>query len=179
MTYLKQHQGMENFMESLVRDPGRYEPVVQFLDNIIKDSDELSWSELEAVGLEVAEALSSDFCAKLRRGMLNALATDSPSPARLKSLKSFARRLVTLPGGIDAQSIEELRQFGLTDQAIENIIGWICILQFYSVLDHAFGFQELPQQALNEVAAGTVQHKGYVPSFHYFVGMARSGAGRA
>jgi len=174
MAYLTQHQGMENFLESLVRDHQRYEPIVQFLDNIVLNSKDLTWTELEVIGWEVANAAGSEFCAQLRKGMVNALEPSSETIHRLEACKKFARDLVASPKSIDASRIDGLRAAGMSDQGIEDVIGWVCILQLYAVLDQALGFTGLPQEVLNEIADGTVGAKGYVPSFQYFVGMVES-----
>jgi len=81
-----------------------------------------------------------------------------------------------LPSHGPASSDQALRSSGLNDQAIEDVIGWVCILQFYAVLDQALGFKGLPQAVLNDVAEGTVQSKGYVPGFQYFVNMSETEA---
>jgi len=171
MAYLKQHQSMENFMESLVRDHKRYEPIVIFLDNIIQNSKELSWYDLEEIGLEVSQLLNSDFCYNLRRGMMGALNRENKKNPALDIIKTFAKTLVKSPQSINIQRIDELRDNGLSDQSIEDIIGWVCIMQFYAVLDQALGFKGLPQNIFDEIAAGTVQQKGYFPSFQYFVSL--------
>jgi len=176
MAYLEQHAGMENFLESLVRDHRRYQPIVQFLDNIVLNSDGLTWAELEIIGLEVAEITGSVFCAQLRKGMINTLDSASAPGLKLDACRNFARHLVSSSQTIDIQQIEILRASGISDQGIEDIIGWVCILQFYATMDQALGFGGLPQEVLNDVAEGTVGAKGYVPSFQHFVGMSEAAA---
>jgi alkylhydroperoxidase family enzyme len=173
MTYLTQHDGMDNFLVSLVRDHERYEPIVKFLDNIIATSTDLSWLELEIVGEEVARLLGADYCRNLRKGMVSTLDEQDEDIERMKVLLRFTTRVIQSPKTIDKELIDELRFSGLSDQGIEDLIGWICILQMYSVVEHAFGFEGMPQNVLNEIATGTVENKGYLPSFQYFVEMSR------
>ena len=172
MAYLTQHQNMDNFLETLVRDPLRYEPIIQFLDNIIQNSDELSWFELESIGLEVSESLCSEFCSQVRKGMMKALDNSKTSSGQLEAAKVFARQMTASPDKIAESHIAELRLSGLSDQSIEDIVGWVCILQFYSVMDQALGFKGLPQPVITEITQGTVQQQGYLPSFNYFISMA-------
>lgn len=173
MPFLAQHTGMDNFLVSLVRDADRYEPIVEFLDTIIASSSDLSWLELEVVGMEVARLLQADYCLSLRKGMISTLEGQNNDTSRMEVLLKFTAQFIQSPKSIDAGLIDELRQSGLSDQGIEDLIGWIAILQMYSVIEHAFGFGGLPQEALDQIAAGTVENKGYLPSFQYFVEMSK------
>lgn len=176
MPHLEQHQGLQNFLESLVRDHSRYEPIVQFLDNILLNSRQLSWLDLEEVGLVVAQTVQSHFCAGLREGMIATLQAEGDRHPQLDVIKAFARDLVIAPHQVTAEKLDLLRAAGLNDQSIEDLIGWVTILQLYSIMDQAMGFGGLPPEVMREIAGGTVQSKGYMPSFQYFVSMAQSQA---
>lgn len=173
MPFLAQHDQMDNFLVSLVRDHTRYEPIVKFLDTIIEASGDLTWGELETVGQEVARLLEADYCEALRKGMVTKLGAQDQKSERVSTLRKFTAEMIRSPKSIDANSIDGLRAIGLSDQGIEDLIGWISILQMYSVVEHAFGFAGLPQQVLDEIASGTVENKGYLPSFQHFVEMSR------
>ena len=157
-----------------MRDPERYRPIVEFLDRIIQGSAQLTWRELEIIGLVVANLIGSDFCSDLRHGMIETLPASQVRERSLDDLTAFAGAIVQNPRRIDASQIEQLRSLGWTDQTIEDVIGWVCILQMYSVMDHAFGFDGLPREVFTEIAEGTVHGAGYLPSFEYFLDSARS-----
>lgn len=94
----------------------------------------------------------------------------------LTPLKDLARQVTKAPANISIDDIEAARRAGWSDQTIEDVIAWACMLQVYSNLDLALGFKRLPESAMNEIAVGTVEASGYLPAFGYFVSMAAKAA---
>ncbi len=78
------------------------------------------------------------------------------------------------PGAVKEKHIAALRQAGWNDQTIDDVVGWVAIMQFYSTVDQGLGFGGLPQAVFDEIGAGTVQGKGYVASFQYAVEQMRA-----
>lgn len=178
MAFLKQHHNMENFLEALVRDHRRYMPLVQILDNLVQKSEQLTWHELEQVGKLIADDMGSEFCSGIRQGMVKALGSRKSADRRGAAVDGFARRLAAAPASIEESDIEALRDAGLNDQSIEDLVAWVAVLKAYATMDLGLGFGGLPQPVFDEIGAGTVAAMGYVPSFRYFVAQAEGRSGR-
>lgn len=171
MPYLTQHRQSQNFLEALLRDHGRYTPIVEILDKIVLHLDQLSWADAELIGLELGRQNGSEFCAGIRAGMVHALDADQGAPRdeKRQALLDFALKLNQDSSRIQEQDIERLRRVGWSDQTIEDVIGLAATLKAYSIMANGFGFKGLPQSVFAEMGEATVQQKGYLPIFLSFV----------
>lgn len=170
MPNLKQHAEIDNFLVTLVRDPQCYKPLVEMLDHVVTHALQLSWLDLEYIGLAVTKAAGSDYCSALRQHMQSELSAEGTklSP-NVDALASFAVEAIKTPGEISQSRIKQLTAFGWSEQTLEDVIVWACVLQMFSNLDQAFGYQALPDEIMQGISAGTLQSQGYLNSFNYFV----------
>jgi len=171
MAFLKKHAEVDNFLVSLVMDHERYMPLVQIMDNIIDGAAELSWKQLEVLGLEVSDAMGSHFCSGVRQGMINALDAADGEAKNLEVLQAFASKLTQNPSLVNQDDIEGIRSNGWSDQTIEDVVGWVSVMKAYATLDQGLGFGGMPQEVFDEMGQGTVGSKGYVAIFNHFVNM--------
>ena len=58
-------------MEVLLRDPRRYLPIVEFVDNVTQGLSELSWGECELIMGEVSKVNRAEFCEWIHIGIAN------------------------------------------------------------------------------------------------------------
>lgn len=146
MPYLKQIAHMNNFVEALLRDHTRYRPIVEFLDQIIHNTSQLSWADCEQIGLELGKQNRSAFCADIRSGMIKALADDKDRAevCKLKPILTFARKLNEDSSSVNESDIEAVRNAGWNDQTVEDVVGLVACLKVYSIIANGLGFEALP-----------------------------------
>lgn len=175
MPYLSHTMNMNNFLEALLRDHQRYLPIVEFLDTVIQNASELSWSECERIGLELGKQNRSAFCAGIRAGMIKALNETKGADVgttgedKLRPILAFAYKLNADSSTVTEADIQAIRDAGWNDQTVEDVAGLVAILKVYSILANGLGFNALPEAAFAEMGAATVQMNGYTPVFRSFI----------
>ncbi|WP_170378813.1 hypothetical protein [Ruegeria atlantica] len=171
MPFLAQNKEMQNFMESLLRDHNRYLPIVEFLDNVIKNAEELDWEDCERIGFELGQQNGSAFCAGIRTGMISALEVrnERQSERSLEPILAFAAKLNLNSADVEESDIQALRDAGWSDQTAEDVIGLVAALKVYSVLANGLGFNALPADVFAEMGKATVQMDGYTSMFTSFL----------
>ena len=171
MPYLDQNKHMDNFLQVLLRDHQRYQPIVEFLDAVVKDASELTWRECEQIGLELGKQNRSAFCAGIRSGMIEALGAheEENRAEKLRPVLAFARKLNEDSSSITEADIQPVRDAGWNDQTVEDVAGLVAILKVYSILANSLGFKALSEVAFAEMGAATVQMNGYTPVFRRYV----------
>ena len=170
MPFLKHHQSLGNFMDVFVRDPRRYMPIMEFLDQIVLHLEELSWSEAEIIATEVSKACHAEFCVGIHAGVTRALSSpeNRSETERLEPILVFARKLSLDESSVTENDIESLRNVGWSDQTIEDVIGLVAAIKIYTILDNGFGFGGVPEEAFTEMGRATVGYQGYVATFRSF-----------
>lgn len=169
MAYLKQHSGVDNFLVSLVMDHERYRPLVEIIDNIVVGADELTWKELELIGLEVSDQMASHFCSGVRKGMISALDDDNEAGRDIRVLVEFAALLTNDVSSVTQETIENIRKSGWSDKTIEDVVAWVSVMKSYATLDQGLGFGSLSEEDFEQMGQLTVERKSYVFVFNHFV----------
>ena len=167
MSYLSYTKESDNFMEVLLRDPRRYLPIVEFIDNVTQGLSELSWGECELIMGEVSKVNRAEFCEWIHIGIAKALKADDSALERdkLKSVLAFALKLNRDASAITEDDVQAVRDAGWSDQTVEDVIGLVAIINVYNILDNGLGFKKgLPDTAFIEMGKATVAH-GYAPLF--------------
>ncbi|MCF6310082.1 MAG: hypothetical protein L3J19_06395 [Sulfurimonas sp.] len=172
MRYLKQHENTENFMEALLRNHKVYRPIVEILDNIVKDAKELNWLDFEEIALAISSANNSEFCKEIHRGTKDAINNNQSSVAVSEDLDiiiSFSLKLNKNPNDITVEDIKRVQDKRWSDETIENVISWVGAVNMYNTMANGFGFSdELPSEAFDQMATETTNRGGYVSVFDYF-----------
>jgi len=177
MPYLSQHANRENFMEALLLNADRYQPIVEFTDKIAQNLTQLSWRESEWLATEISKANGSGFCSGIHAGISRALEQPAADPARqqqLDVLLNFAQQLNQAAHQIGENEIRTVRDAGWHDQTIEDVTGLVAIIKVYNILASGMGFGALPAPAFDEMGQATVEMGGYLKTFRYFMENAES-----
>ncbi|MFY0679615.1 MAG: hypothetical protein JXR13_03480 [Thalassovita sp.] len=166
MPHLSKHQQLPHFMAALVSRNQAYLPAVEFLDAVIKNASELTWTECEEIGAALDTQNCSGFCLGIRNGMLEAL----PEGKRnLKPLIDLALKIDKTGGQIDASDYDALHSAGWSDDTAEDVLALVAAFKIYSILANGMGFGTLPSEAFAEMGEGTVANQGYAPVFRSFM----------
>lgn len=171
MSYLSHTKNMNNFLIALLRDHKRYLPIVEFLDTVIQNASELSWSECERIGFELGKQNCSEFCVGIRSGVIKALGPNEKAVGadKLRPILAFTRKLNEDSSSVTEADVQAIRDAGWNDQTVEDVAGLVAILKVYSILANGLGFKALPEAAFAEMGAATVQMNGYTPVFRSFI----------
>lgn len=171
MPHLNQTKNMSNFMEALLRDPQRYRPIVEFLDQIIQNTSQLGWLDCERIGLALGRQNRSKFCAGIRSGMIKVLADndDQTETDKLEPVIQLARKLNEDSSALEEKDIAIVRKAGWTDQTIEDVVGLVASFKVYSILANGLGFGSLEDAVFTDMGTATVSMRGYTPLFDSYI----------
>lgn len=171
MTNLVQHQNTDNFMEALVRDHKRYRPIIEILDNIVNGAKKLTWLDFEEIAVAISNANQSGFCSEIHRATKDALenGSDIVLNKNIEAIILFSLKLNGNPKEITHNDIQVLKNKGLDDQSIEDVIGWVASINFYNMMANGLGFSnDLPSEVFDEMGSGTIGQAGFLPIFDFF-----------
>ncbi len=168
--YLQHTRPMNNnLMRLFVANPGRYRPLVAFLDQLTQGLSELTWADCETIGAELAQDNGSVFCTGVRRATVDALrGAPGAHPGKLASLVAFARRLNNDASSVSESDVAAVRAHGWSDQTVEDVVGLVAVLRVFSTLATGLGFGAVAPAEFETIGAQTVTAGGYVASFDRF-----------
>lgn len=148
LSYSKDFQGVSDIF---LRDPERYLPFVQLLDNVMSKESELSKAQKEMIALYSSQLNGCHYCVDSHSCVLTSLKTDkdlvrslaNSSPAgvdnKLHAVFEFANKLSLQPGKINETDIDAVRLAGWSDQTIEDTICVVSTFAFLNRLVDGFG----------------------------------------
>jgi len=171
MPYLSYTRNSDNFMEVLLRDPKRYLPIVEFIDNVTQGLSELGWGECELIMTEVSKVNRSAFCLGIRKGVTQALKADDSALKRdrLAPVLAFALKLNQDASAITQGDVQDVLDAGWSEQTVEDVVGLVAIQRLYNTIAAGLGFRALPEAVFAEMGEATVQQRGYLPMFRAFM----------
>ena len=172
MSYLKQTENTNNFLEVLVRDHKRYMPVMEFLDNVTFQDSELTVEEREQIAFEVSKTNKAQFCMAIHHGVLNALSPEQTkiNQDKLEPILAFVRKLVNDSSSITKLDVKTVTDEGWSDQTVEDVIGIAASITTYDILANGFGFKNsLPDKVFDEMGKATLKQGGFVAQFESFI----------
>ncbi len=171
MSYLSYTRESDNFMEVLLRDPKRYLPIVEFVDNVTQGLSELGWAECELIMAEVSRVNRSAFCLGIRQGVTQALKADESSLRRdrLAPVLAFALKVNRDASMITQRDVQDVLDAGWGEQTVEDVVGLVAIQRLYNMIATGLGFRALPEAVFAEMGEATVEQRGYLPTFRAFM----------
>lgn len=154
MTYLSQAKDFQGVAEVFLRDPERYAPLLQFIENVMTRDSELSVAEREMIAAHVSKLNDCGFCLGAHTWTLAAMDVDLATiraiedgvdaegvDDKLLPVLGFAGKLTKTPGAVDQSDIDGLRRAGWSDQAIEDVINVVSLFNYVNRLVDAFGIE--------------------------------------
>ncbi len=154
MAYLTYSKDFRGVADVFLRDPGRYGPLLQFIDDVMTRPSELTRAERELIAAHVSKKNGCGFCLGAHRATLAAMeigwATlealdtnldDAAISDKLRPVLHFASKLTDAPGRVTADDIGSLRAAGWSDQAIEDAINVTALFNYVNRLVDGFGIK--------------------------------------
>lgn len=159
-----------NLLRLLLTNPSRYRPVVAFLDGVTQNLSQLTWTDCERIGAEIALANDSQFCAGIRGGMTTALRDEVGAAAeKLAPVIALALQVNRGQGALTHAQLVAVREAGWSDATIEDVVGLVASLRVFSTLATTLGFGQMPAAAFAEIGAGTVAAGGYTVAYDAYL----------
>jgi len=170
LSYSKDFQGVGDIF---LRDPARYLPFVQLLDNVMSTESELSKAQKEMIALYSSHLNGCQYCVGSHSCVLTTLETDeelirslaSNSTGqlddKLRVVFKFAYKLTLEPGNISESDIDAIRSAGWSDQTIEDTICVVSTFAFLNRLVDGFGIAGSDDHF--QQVGGMVAQQGYEP----------------
>ena len=170
LSYSKDFQGVSDIF---LRDPVRYLPFVQLLDNVMSKESELSKAQKEMIALYSSHLNGCHYCVDSHSCVLTSLKTDEDLvhslvnnstgvlDDKLRAVFIFANKLTLEPENISETDIDAIRSAGCSDQTIQDTICVVSTFAFLNRLVDGFGLvgsDDHFQQVGNMVA-----QQGYQP----------------
>ncbi len=172
MSYLSYTRDYKNnLLMLLVRDHKRYQPIVQFFDQVTQNLSELSWAQAEYIASEVSKANHSEFCLGIRQGMINALLKNSLELKinNLEPVIAYALKLNHDASQMTLKDIQMILDAGWSEQTVEDVVALVAIQKLYNTIATGLGFKAVPEEVFTEIGQDTVQQGGYAASFSRFI----------
>lgn len=170
LTYSRNFQGVGDIF---MRDPARYLPFAQLLDNVMSAESELSKAQREMIALYASRLNNCHYCVDSHSCVLAALEADEdlvaslanratePLDDNLLAVFTFVRKLTLEPGNISKADIDAVRSAGWSDQTIEDTI---CVVSTFAFLNRLVdGFGLVGSEDHFQQVGGMVSQKGYQP----------------
>lgn len=174
MSYLSYSKDFQGVADVFQRDPKRYGPLLQFIENVMTRESELSVAEREMIAAYVSKLNACDFCSGAHSWTLAAMdidravieaVQDSPDAAavdpKLRPVLRFAKKLTRTPGDIRQSDVDALRAVGWSDQAIEDAINVVSLFNYVNRLVDAFGVRG--GEDYFRFIGATLAEQGYAP----------------
>ena len=174
MTYLSQAKDFQGVAEVFLRDPERYAPLLQFIENVMTRDSEFTVAEREMIATHVSKLNDCAFCLGAHSWTLAAMDIDLATVRaiedgahegevddRLLPVLAFAGKLTRTPGAVGQGDIDGLRAAGWSDQAIEDAINVASLFNYMNRLVDAFGI-EGNEDYFRQIGR-TLATRGYAP----------------
>ncbi|VAW73744.1 hypothetical protein MNBD_GAMMA12-269 [hydrothermal vent metagenome] len=151
MSYLSYSKDFQGVGDIFMRDPVRYLPFVQLLDNVMSSESELTKAQKEMIALYTSRLNSCNYCVDSHSCVLTALVTDEDLVSslannstdqlddKLQAVFKFAKKLTLEPQNINETDIETVRLAGWLNQTIEDVICVVSTFAFLNRLADGFG----------------------------------------
>jgi len=173
MSYLSYSRDFQGVGDIFLRDPVRYLPFVQLLENVMSTESELSKAQKEMIALYSSRLNGCHYCVSSHSSVLASLKTDEalvrslvngstgPLDDKLRAVFKFAHKLTVEPGNISEADIEAVSSAGWSDQTIEDTI---CVVSTFAFLNRLVdGFGVAGSEDHFEQVGGMVAEQGYQP----------------
>jgi len=173
MSFLSYSRDFQGVGDIFLRDPARYLPFVQLLDNVMSAESELSKAQREMIALYVSRLNDCHYCVGSHAGVLAGLETDEnlvhalanrsiePLDDKLRAIFKFAHKLALEPGNVNEDDIGTVRSAGWSDQTIEDTICVVSVFAFLNRLVDGFGIAGSNDHF--QQVGGMVSQQGYQP----------------
>lgn len=170
LTYSKDFHGL---VDVFLRDPVRYLPLAQLIDNIMTRDSAMSHSQRELLALYSSRLNHCNYCVDSHTCVLTHMGNDE---AVLESLTDisveavddqmqvmlvFARKLTLQPAHISIQDIASVKARGWSDQAIEDAICVVSTFALVNRLVNGIGIAATDDHF--QQVGGMVSKQGYAP----------------
>ncbi len=173
MSFLNYSKDFQGVGDVFLRDPQRYLPFVQLLDNVMSTESALSAAQKEMLALYCSQLNGCHYCVDSHSCVLLNLDTDGEIvdslangstdaiDDKLRAVFAFANKLTLEPGNINDSDIAAMRAAGWSDQTIEDTI---CVVATFAFLNRlADGFGLVGSNAHFQQVGGMVAGQGYQP----------------
>ncbi|GMQ88303.1 MAG: hypothetical protein BMS9Abin08_1539 [Gammaproteobacteria bacterium] len=173
MSYLSYSRDFQGVGDIFLRDPVRYLPFMQLLENVMSTESELSKAQKEMIALYSSSLNGCHYCVSSHASVLASLETDEalvrsladgstgPLDDKLRAVFRFANKLTLEPGNISEADTDAMRSAGWSDQTIEDTI---CVVSTFAFLNRlADGFGVAGSDNHFEQVGGMVAAQGYQP----------------
>ena len=173
MSFLSYSKDFQGVGDVFMRDPERYLPFVQLLDNVMSRESELSKAQREMIALYSSHLNGCHYCVDSHSCVLTNLETDEDFVRslikgstdaiddKLRAVFKFANKLTLEPGNIYDTDIDAIRSAGWSDQTIEDTI---CVVSTFAFLNRlADGFGLVGSRDHFQQVGGMVAQQGYHP----------------
>ena len=153
--------------------PALYLPFMEFTAKIMDSDFEPSREEREALALRVSVLNGCAFCISSHRAALVAMDArpkliaaaesgdaDETTEPRFAAALDLAEKLTRAPGKIGQADIQPLIEAGWSEQAIEDILNVISLMNFFNRIVDGFGIEGSTDYF---ESIGTMLAKGYSP----------------
>ena len=174
MSYLSYTKDFQGVADVFLRDPGRYGPLLQFIEDVMTRDSELTVAERALIAAHVSKLNDCGFCLGAHSWTLAAMDVDLATiraleegaridevDDRLLPVLAFAAKLTKTPGAVDQADIDGLRGAGWSDQAIEDVINVVSLFNYVNRLVDAFGI-EGNEDYFRQIGR-TLATQGYAP----------------
>ncbi len=173
MSFLSYSKDFQGVGDVFLRDPERYLPFVQLLDNVMSSDSELSKAQKEMIALYSSHLNGCHYCVDSHSCVLTNMETDEQLvhslangsfgviDDKLQAVFKFANKLTLEPGKINETDIAAMRSVGWSDQTIEDTI---CVVSTFAFLNRlADGFGLVGSSTHFQQVGGMVAGQGYQP----------------
>lgn len=153
-SYSKDFKGVADVF---LRSPNLYQPLLEFIENVMVRESELSKEEREIIAAHVSRINGCDFCVEAHRATLKAMGVDEITLSTLeqgpdiegvsdqiKHLLMFAEKLTRTPAAISSGDIGALTDSGISEQTIEDTVNVVSLFNYVNRLVDAFGVAGSP-----------------------------------
>lgn len=174
MGYLGQTKDFPGIADVFLRDPGRYAPLLQFIESVMVGPSELTKAERELIAAHVSQQNGCAFCVGAHGWTLAAMdidmaliesvergPDDEAIDDRLRPVLRFAAKLTRTPDEVGPADIERLRRAGWSDQAIEDAINVAGLFNLVNRLVEAHGIRG-SEDYFKQIGANLAR-QGYAP----------------
>jgi len=173
MSYLSYSRDFQGVGDILLRDPVRYLPFMQLLENVMSTESELSKAQKEVIALYSSRLNGCHYCVSSHSNVLASLETDEALVRslangstvqlddKLRAVFKFANKLTLEPGNINEADTDAMRSAGWSDQTIEDTICVVSTFAFLNRLVDGFGVEGSDDHF--EQVGGMVAGQGYQP----------------
>lgn len=173
MSFLSYSKNFQGVSDIFMRDPARYLPFIQLLDNVMSTKSELSKAQKEMIALYSSRLNECHYCVDSHSCVLASLKTDEDlvrsltnsstitMDNKLRAIFKFANKLTLEPGNIGEADIDAVRSAAWSDQTIEDTICVVSVFAFLNRLANGIGITGSKDHF--QQVGGMVAQQGYQP----------------